>query len=324
MARLLVTGASGLLGANLLLAARASHQLIAATHRQRIELPGAECVQLDLAQPGAAHDLLRGTHPDAVIHCAAFTDVDACEGHPELAERLNAEVPGWLAEACAHEGTRMIHISTDAVFDGAQGGYTEDDLPLPINVYGATKRSGEQAVLAAHPSSTVVRTNLFGWNAQPKLSLAEWFLDRLRRGEPCTGFTDVSISPLAADDLAACLLALLPMPLAGVLHVAGSEAVSKYQFGCMVAEHFGLQADLIRPGLVDASGLRARRPHRLTLDVRRAEAALGKPMPKLEPGLRRWAEQERDGTLDRLRALVHPTSRPAARGLLPNNKVAPT
>jgi len=304
MARLLVTGASGLLGANLLLAARASHQLIAATHRQRIELPGAKCVQLDLAQPGAAHDLLRNTHPDAVIHCAAFTDVDACEGHPELAERLNAEVPGWLAEACAHEGTRMIHISTDAVFDGQQGNYSEDDRPMPINVYGSTKLRGEQAVLTAFPSATVIRTNIFGWNAQPKLSLAEWFLERLRRGEPCTGFTDVSVSPLTAHDLAARLLALLPTPLAGVLHVAGSEAVSKYQFGCLVAEHFGLQPDLIRPGLVDASGLRARRPHRLTLDVRRAEAAFGATMPRLEPGLRRWREQEVDGTLDRLRALI--------------------
>jgi dTDP-4-dehydrorhamnose reductase len=324
MPRLLVTGASGLLGANLLLAARASHQLIAATHRQRIELPGAECIQTDLTEPGAAERLIRAASPDYVVHCAAWTDVDGCEEQPAQAQRLNADVAGWMAEACARSETRLIHISTDAVFDGLQGNYSEDDRPLPINVYGASKLSGEQAVLAAHPSSTVVRTNLFGWNAQPKLSLAEWFLDRLRRGEPCTGFTDVSVSPLAAHDLAARLLALLPMPLAGVLHVAGGEPVSKYQFGCLVAEHFGLPTDLIRPGSVDASGLRARRPHRLTLDVRRAEAALGKPMPKLQPGLRRWAEQERDGTLDRLRALVHPTSRPAARALLPNNKEAPT
>ncbi len=304
MSRLLVTGASGLLGANLLLAARASHQLIAASHRQRIDLSGAECVQIDLTEPGAAEGLIRAVRPDYVVHCAAWTDVDGCEENPAQAQRLNADVAGWLAEACARSGTRLIHISTDAVFDGEQGNYSEDDRPLPVNVYGATKLRGEQAVLAAHPSATVVRTNLFGWNAQPKLSLAEWFLDRLRRGEPCTGFTDVSVSPLAAHDLSACLLALLPIPFAGVLHVAGSEAVSKYEFGCLVAERFGLQADLIRPGLVDASGLRARRPHRLTLDVRRAEAALGAPMPRLEPGLRRWREQERDGTLDQLRALI--------------------
>jgi dTDP-4-dehydrorhamnose reductase len=304
MARLLVTGASGLLGANLLLEARASHQLIAASHRQRIELPGAECFQTDLTEPGAAERLIRAAHPDYVVHCAAWTDVDGCEEKPAQAQRLNADVAGWLAEACARSGRRLIHISTDAVFDGEQGNYSEDDRPLPINVYGATKLRGEQAVLAAYPSATVVRINLFGWNAQPKLSLSEWFLDRLRRGEPCTGFTDVSVSPLSAHDLAAVLLQLLPMSQPGVLHLAGSEAVTKHEFGLRIAGLFGLQPELIRPGSVDAFGLRARRPHRLTLDVRRAEAALGAPLPRLDPGLRRWREQESDGTVDRLRALV--------------------
>ena len=316
MRRLLVTGASGLLGANLLLAARASHHLIAVSLRQRINLAGADCVQADLAVPGTAWDLIRTARPDAVIHCAALTDVDVCEDHPDLAERLNAEVPGWMAEACARRGTRMIHISTDAVFDGEQGGYSEDDRPQPVNVYGASKLRGEQAVLAAHPSATVIRTNVFGWNAQRKLSLSEWFLDRLRRGEPFTGFTDVSVSPLAADDLAARILQLLSTSLAGVLHVAGREAVTKYEFGRRVAETFGLPPNLILPGSVDASPLRARRPHRLTLNVDRAEAALGSPMPRLEPGLRRWREQEHDGTLDRLRELI---VQPAISGAGPHS-----
>ncbi|MCX6071486.1 MAG: sugar nucleotide-binding protein, partial [Chloroflexi bacterium] len=130
------------------------------------------------------------------------------------------------------------------------------------------------------------------------------FLGRLRRGERCTGFTDVSVSPLAADDLAAQILQLLSMPVTGVLHVAGGEAITKYEFGRRVADAFGLSPDLVVPGSVDASPLRARRPHRLTLDVGRAETALGAPLPRLEPSLRRWREQERDGTLDRLRGLI--------------------
>jgi dTDP-4-dehydrorhamnose reductase len=304
MARLLVTGASGLLGANLLLAARASHQLIAVSHRQPIHLHGAECLQADLAEPGTARELLRAHRPQAVIHCAALTDVDVCEEHPELAERLNAELPGRIADACVATGTRLIHISTDAVFGGEKGGYSEGDVAQPVNAYGASKLRGEQAVLSANPSALVIRTNIFGWNAQPKLSLSEWFLDRLRRGERCTGFTDVSVSPLAADDLAARILQLFPMPVTGVLHVAGSEAVTKYEFGRRVAEAFSLSPDLIVPGSVDASPLRARRPHRLALDVRRAETVLGAPLPRLEPGLHRWREQEGDGTLDRLRGLI--------------------
>jgi dTDP-4-dehydrorhamnose reductase len=304
MERLLITGASGLLGANLLLTARASHQLIAVSHRHRLHLDGAKCIQADLAQPETARELIRMHRPQAIVHCAALTDVDVCEEHPDRAERLNAEAPGWLAEACAATGTRLIHISTDAVFDGERGNYSEGDVPRPVNAYGASKLRGEQAVLSANPSALVIRTNIFGWNSQPKLSLSEWFLDRLRRGERCTGFTDVSVSPLAADDLAARILQLLSMPVTGVLHVAGGEAITKYEFGRRVADAFGLSPDLVVPGSVDASPLRARRPHRLTLDVGSAETALGAPLPRLEPSLRRWREQERDGTLDRLRGLI--------------------
>jgi dTDP-4-dehydrorhamnose reductase len=324
MGRLLVTGASGLLGANLLLAARASHQLIAVSHRQPIHLHGAECIQADLAEADTARELVRTYRPQAVIHCAALTDVDVCEEHPELAERLNAEVPGWIAEACVASGTRLIHISTDAVFDGEKGAYSEADVPRPVNAYGASKLRGEQAVLSANPSALVIRTNIFGWNAQPKLSLSEWFLDRLRRGERCTGFTDVTVSPLAAGDLAGRILQLVSMPVTSVLHVAGSEAITKYEFGRRVADAFGLSPDLIVPGSVDASPLRARRPHQLALDVRRAETVLGVPLPRLEPGLRRWREQEADGTLNRLRGLiVQPAGSREKVGFSNTEEVAP-
>ena len=304
MARLLITGASGLLGANLLLAAHAEHAVTAVSHRIHLRLAGATCVQADLTQPQTTPDLLRAARPDAVIHCAALTDVEVCEADPELAERLNAEVPARLAEACAQVGARLIHISTDAVFDGEKGDYAEDDAARPINVYGATKLRAEQAVLAALPSATVIRTNLFGWNAQPKQSLTEWFLHNLRRAEACTGFTDVQATPLAADDLADWILRLIASNVCGVLHVAGRESVSKFDLGCRVAEVFGLDARLIRPGSVDDAPLRARRPHRLDLNVGRAEQALGAELPRLGPSLERWQRQEHDGTLDQLRSLI--------------------
>ena len=304
MARLLITGASGLLGANLLLAAHAEHAVTAVSHRIHLRLAGATCVQADLTQPQTTPDLLRAARPDAVIHCAALTDVEVCEADPELAERLNAEVPARLAEACAQAGARLIHISTDAVFDGEKGDYAEDDAARPINVYGATKLRAEQAVLAALPSATVIRTNLFGWNAQPKQSLTEWFLHNLRRAEACTGFTDVQATPLAADDLADWILRLIASNVSGVLHVAGRESVSKFDLGCRVAEVFGLDARLIQPGSVDDAPLRARRPHRLDLNVGRAEQALGAELPRLGPSLERWQRQEHDGTLDQLRSLI--------------------
>ena len=305
MTRLLITGAGGLLGANLALdALAAGHQVIAVDFQHPIRHPEIESVKANLSAPGAAREVFAEYRPGWAIHCAAAVDVEACEADPETAVRLNRDMAGHVAMAARAVGARLAHISTDAVFDGERGGYTEEDEPHPINVYGLSKLDGERVVLSECPQALVVRTNIYGWNARPKLSLSEWFLERLRRGERCTGFTDVTFSPMAVGDLAACVLQLLPLSVAGVLHVAGGEVISKYEFSRGVAAAFGLSPAPIIPGSVEASPLRARRPHRLGLDVRQAESVLGKPLPQVEAGLRRWREQERDGTVDRLRALI--------------------
>jgi dTDP-4-dehydrorhamnose reductase len=307
MTRLLITGTGGLLGANLALdALAAGHQVVAVDFLHQIRHPEIESVKADLSTPGAARAVFAEHRPRWAVHCAAAVDIDACEADPATAFRLNRDMAGQVAIAARAVGARLVHISTDAVFDGDRGGYAEEEEPHPVNVYGSSKLDGERVVLSEYPEALVVRTNLYGWNARPKLSLSEWFLERLRRGERCTGFTDVSFSPLGVVDLAAILLQLLSMPVARVLHVAGGEVITKYEFGRQVAATFGLSPDLIAPGSVDASPLRARRPHRLGLDVRRAESVLGSPLPRVEEGLRRWREQERDGTLDALRALTVP------------------
>jgi dTDP-4-dehydrorhamnose reductase len=309
MTRLLITGAGGLLGANLALAALAAgHQVIAVDLLHPIRHRDVESVQADLAMPGAALQVFAAHRPRWAIHCAAAVDVDACEADPETAFRLNRDMAGHVAMAAHAVGAKLVHISTDAVFDGERGGYAEEDEPHPVSAYGSSKLVGERVVLSECPEALVVRTNIFGWNARPKLSLSEWFLERLRRGERCTGFTDVSFSPIAVGNLSLCLLRLLSLPVSGALHVAGGETISKYEFGLRIAEAFQLSPDPIVPGSVDAMGPRAPRARRLGLAVRKAETLLGAPMPALGPMLRRWREEETDGTLDRLRSLV---ARPA-------------
>ena len=305
MTRLLITGAGGLLGANLaLVALAAGHQVLAVDFLHPIRHREVESVQADLARPGAALQVFAAHRPRWAVHCAAAVDVDACESDPETAFRLNRDMAGHVAMAARAVGARLVHISTDAVFDGERGGYAEQDEPRPVSVYGSSKLDGERVVLSECPEALVVRTNIFGWNARPKLSLAEWFLEKLRRGERCTGFTDVSFSPIAVGELSRRLLQLLSMPVTGVLHLAGGETISKYEFGLRIAEAFQLSPDAIVPGTVDSIRPKAPRAHRLGLDVRRAEALLGAPMPALGPMLRRWRDEETDGTLDRLRSLV--------------------
>jgi len=155
--RILVTGASGLLGLNLSLGMAGTHPIVG-VDRSKLAGTPFELIKADLLEPGVCSRLLDQVHPDAIIHTAANANVDACESDPRGARLLNAEFPGQLAELCAKRGVRLIHISTDAVFDGAKDGlYTEDDAPNPLGIYAQTKLDGERAVLSVNPDAAVAR-----------------------------------------------------------------------------------------------------------------------------------------------------------------------
>jgi dTDP-4-dehydrorhamnose reductase len=162
--RILIPGASGLLGLNLALeAARIHgadgpedgsrrHSVIGVVNGNPLRTDEFEVITADLLLPGSIERLLEEVKPDWVINCAALAIVDACEANPKLAYRLNVELPQKLAMDVARGGARMVHISTDAVFDGRRGDYTEQDAPNPLSVYARTKLEGEQAVAEANPA----------------------------------------------------------------------------------------------------------------------------------------------------------------------------
>lgn len=305
MTTLLITGAGGLLGANLVLEARtAGLQVTAVDLGHPVRLAGVTSVTADLARPGAARRVLEAQPPEWVIHCAAATSVDGCEEDPRTALRLNRDMAGQVAQAARAVGARLAHISTDAVFDGEAGPYSEQDAPRPINVYGASKLEGELVVQVEHPEAVVVRTNIYGWNAQPKHSLAEWFLARLEAGQACPGFTDAWFTPILVNDLAARLFELLRLGAGGLVHMAGGECVSKHGFGRSLARAFGLDPQQVRPAQGAAAGRAARRGARLCLDCRRAEGLLGAPMPGVEAGLARLRALREAGHVAALRALL--------------------
>lgn len=286
--RILITGASGLLGLNTALEAAKEHDVIGQVNRHPLRVDAFSVLQVDLLAPGALERLLDQTQPDWVIHCAALADVDACESHPQLARQLNSEIPGQLAELVARGGARLLHVSTDAVFDGRRGGYTEEDVPNPLGVYARTKLDGERAVLSANPQAIVARVNLFGWSLSGKRSLAEFFFNKLSTGEPCMGFTDVFFCPMLANDLGQVFLKMLDTGLSGLYHAVGSECISKYEFGLRIARRFGLDERLIAPKSVQDAGLKAARSPNLTLKIDKLIHALGEPVPGLSAGLERF------------------------------------
>jgi len=314
--RILVTGASGLLGANLALEAAGQQHSVIGTfneHPLRISssgevashgLPAFQAVQVDLLAPGALERLLDETQPDWVIHCAALANLDACETQPELAHLINAELPGRLAALLAGSERRLLHVSTDSVFDGTQGGYAEVDLPNPLGVYSRTKLQGEQAVLQANPQAIVARVNLFGWSLTQKRSLGEFFVYNLQAGKTVMGFTDVFFCPLLANDLAQLFLEMLQRGLHGLYHTVAAESLSKYDFGVRLAERFGLDAGLIQPTSVHHSGLKAARAPNLRLNTDKLAAALGHPLPKLTPAIERFYALYQSGYPQALQNLV--------------------
>ena len=245
--RFAVTGASGLLGSNLALElTRSGHQVTALFRRHAIHMEGVTAAPCDLTDSAAVSQLLAAARPDWIVHCAAATDLDWCETHAVECLRINAEVPGEIAAIARTIGSGMIHVSTDAVFDGLTGGYRETDRPSPVNHYGRSKALGEVDVLRELPGALILRTNIYGWNLQPKTSLAEWALAQLRRGLPVPGFGDVVFSPVLANTMAGWIVELIQGRRTGIYHLASRDHLSKADFLRLIAEVFGFDPVLVR------------------------------------------------------------------------------
>jgi len=286
--RILVTGASGLLGLNLALEAAEEHTVFGLVNHNRLRAEEFTVLQADLLEPGAIERSMDAAQPDWVIHCAALANVDACERDPLLARQLNTEIPAQLAAYVARGGARLVHVSTDAVFDGQRGGYSEQDDPHPLGVYAQTKLDGERAVAEANPQAVIARVNLFGWSLLGRRSLAEFFVNNLWAKNPIQGFTDVFFCPLLANDLGRLFLEMLEKGLDGLYHAVGSECISKYEFGLRIARRFELDERLISPASVTDGGLSAARSPNLTLRTDKLFHSLGHSIPTLSQGIERF------------------------------------
>ena len=301
---IMVTGASGLLGANLILEAQRQGSEVTAIYNQhQVVGRGIVAEQADLTCKATVVELIESLNPTWIVHCAALTDVDWCEEHPADAYRVNTEISRSIAWAANRVGARLAYISTDSVFDGQEGGYCEKHVPSPVNVYAASKLAGEVAVREEVESGLVVRTNIYGWNLHDKESLAEWILLRLEGSQIVPGFADVVFTPMLVNDLSKVILDMMDLRLTGLYHVAGSEACTKYEFAAGIAEEFGFDRALVRPTDITGSGLKAERPLNTALQTGKVSEALNRPMPDVRSGLGRFKELQDSGYVRTLRAL---------------------
>ena len=299
---IVVTGASGLLGSAMVWTLRKrGREAAGICHQHFFDLPDVPMFSVDLRDHAAMRELLMRLRPAGIVHCAAATNVDWCERNPAEAEKVNAHGSAALADAAAHLEARFLYISTDAVFDGKVGNYSESDKPCPVNAYGQSKLHGEEAVLTRCPSSLVVRVTIYGWNGQPKQSLAEWVLGKLEAGERVQAFTDVRFAPLLVNDLADILLALLDGKWAGVYHAGSSDGLSKYEFAQMIASVFDFDPEHVLPSRLEDARLLARRPLNTTLNSKKLELALGCEMPGVIQGIGKFRELRENGYAEKVK-----------------------
>lgn len=290
--RILITGASGLLGSNLAWQWRRNFDVIGLHRDHSVGMPGVETISCDLRNQALFADVCRRLRPDVVVHCAALTDLNRCEIDPTAAMENNVVVTRHVVEGLPLR-TRLIAVSTDSVFDGTQGHYRETDQPQPVNVYASTKRQAETEALQA-ANVCVVRTNMYGWSLGIKQTLAEWFVDQLERGESPPGFTDVFFSPLYVEQLADLLGRLLVCTCQGILHLGSSDRVSKHEFGVLLAQAFGFPVDRIRP-VQGGSLMQPRRPADTSLDTRLAAEVLGRSLPSVAAGVQAFHAFDAEG-----------------------------
>jgi len=301
MTRILITGASGLLGINLAMEAMREHEVIG-VDRGKLKSAPFQVLQADLLHMDTLDSVFDSARPDALINCAALANLEECEQHPERARILNAEMPGELADVCAQRNISFIHLSTDAVFDGTKvGAYTEEDQPNPQGVYSQSKLDGERAVRQANPQAIIARVNFFGWSLTNSRSLGEFFVNNLSAEKPVNGFTDVIFCPMLVNHTARLLLDMLEKKLGGLYHVVGAQPMSKYQFGLEVARKFGLNESLISPKSVEGSGLTAKRSHNLWLSIHKLSTDLGGEIPNFSTGLNEFYTQHQQGYPQKIR-----------------------
>ncbi|WKZ41164.1 MAG: SDR family oxidoreductase [Anaerolineales bacterium] len=300
--KLLLTGVSGLLGINLAHEMMSVHDVTGVDRGKLLNAP-FRVLKKDLLEPDAVDYILDAAQPDWLINCAALASLDACENDPDLAKRLNTDVPRQLARACKARGVSFVHISTDAVFDGEKDGfYAEEDKPNPLGVYARTKLEGEWAALTENPKAVVARVNFYGWSLSGRRSLAEFFFHSLTEHKNVSGFTDITFCPMLVNDTGRTLVKMLQRGLSGLYHVVGPQAMSKYQFGVEIARKFSLRESEIAPKSILSSSLTARRSHNLWLSTHKLSTDLGGDLPEFSTGLNEFYTQYQQGYPQKIRS----------------------
>jgi dTDP-4-dehydrorhamnose reductase len=300
--RVLLTGATGFIGARVLRDLAGHHQVFAA-HHSGLDLAGIEPAFITPvhweAESGSPEALIALVDPAVVVHLLAITRTEACAQDPQRATLLNLTVTKRLAQAAFYRGTRFIFTSTDLVFDGKKSMVSEQDTPNPTNTYARTKWEAEQAlntIFRPKPDLlTIFRIGLsYGWGAGQHQGPAGWVIEKLKARQRVDLFGDEFRSPLFLGDACRAIREAIETPHPGLYHLGGSERIDRYTLGVKMAARFGLDAGYIqRRSVADYPGPEPRSPD-CSMNITKFQDAFGWTPCGVEEGLNRMAAETQD------------------------------
>jgi dTDP-4-dehydrorhamnose reductase len=260
----LVIGASGQVGFQLMARLKRNGDEAVGTYSEH---PVSGFLHLDLRSSPECEQRIREVRPDAVLCAAGMTNVELCETEPALARAINVQGPLACARAADEVGARFVYFSTEYVFDGRNGPYSEDDPIHPLSVYGRSKAEAEDALRRDHPSALIIRTTVvYGLDPQAKNFVCQ-LLARAKRGEPMRVPDDQVSSPTYNEDLAAATLRLAEMKASGIFHVTGPDVMDRFAFARVACEVFGLNPGFLSPVKTPDLKQKAARPLKAGLRI---------------------------------------------------------
>jgi dTDP-4-dehydrorhamnose reductase len=273
--RILVTGASGLLGSKIIKKATdAGYKTFSGYLNNKPKF--GQPFLLNLNNRSSISKTITQINPDVVIHCAALTDVDLCETDRDLARKINSQSTKIVAEVSNQLGAYMTLISTDYVFDGLKGDYKEIDQVNPINFYGHSKLLAEKSITKINQDYLIVRTSVIYGDkpASGKINFALWLIDCLKRRREVKIVTDQFASPTLNTNLADMILEACEKKLNGIYHMAGASKASRYEFAIKLAEKFNLDKNLIKRAKTEDMNWKAKRPKDSSLSISKIQKTL--------------------------------------------------
>ena len=300
---ILLTGGSGLLAVNWFYSKKSDFIIYLGLNERQIHPNGGHILSLDFTSEQNLLKQVESISPSMVIHTAGLTNVEKCEDNPELAFSVNVELSRIVAKVSRKLDIPLVHISTDHLFSGISSLVQEDEPINAINMYGRTKAQAENAVIKINPNALIIRTNFYGWGTSYRKSFSDQIIQSLRSHKALHLFEDVYFTPIFVGSLIQTVHDLLDKKAKGIFHVVSDDRISKYEFGVLIAEEFGLDKSLIHRSTLQSQAKLVKRPLDMSLSNRKVRELLGRNLGTVKQHIALLHKQEVESKIQEIQLL---------------------